>query len=377
MSIVKRHDVVQTGLTIADRKVHIKELEQDKDSWADFQWQERDKLIKDLHTVEVNAVRQHANLAVDHQKMLKAEFNDTWTATVGTTKQATLKVNKKLFRGKHLKLNIVSEGYEIDSFEQEPPTGDDDGDDNHPDGDGDGEQGGDDEQPQISYTSYINITPTSINGFQALKKKWQYFKINKISVKFVSNSANNLSPIVCRYMPPMGKQGDVTKLNIDYITKYGESVGTTCGFVSLHMPPCLVKKGEFDKDNAFQYGENGYCLPNLNKDRMLCSYEDDKFYLDYGTFIFESKNIGTVQNIIAQIHYCIDFYSGYDYECASITEEEDGNKPDDGGNDDGDGDGDDDGNHGKIVPPKGCYKRTFNQTPTIVPTKTKPIQTKK
>ena len=245
MSVVKRHDIVQTGLTIADRKEHVKELEKGRDSWADFPWQDRDKLVKDLHAIEINAVRQHANLAVDHQKMLKAEFTDTWTATVGSTGRQSLKVNKKLFKGKHLKLNIVRDG-------------------------------DDDQQGEETYVSYINLTPTSINGFQSLKKKWQYFKLNKVSVKFVSNSANNLSPIICKYMPPMGRQGDVTKLNVDYITKYGESVGTTSGFVSLHMPPCLVKKGEFDKNNEFKYGDNGYCLPNLNKDRMLCSYEEDK-----------------------------------------------------------------------------------------------------
>ena len=353
MSVVKRHDVVQTGLVIADRKDNVRELEKDKESWADFQWQERDKLIKDLHACEVNAVRQHANLAVDHQKMLKAEFNDTWTATVGATKTAVLRVNKKIFKGKHLDLNIVTD----DDPEVPPEQG------------GDEDQGGNEEQP--TYISMINLTPTSINGFQAMKKKWQYFKINKVSVKFVSNSATNLSPIVCRYMPPMGKQGDVSKLNIDYITKYGESVGTTCGFVSLHMPPCLVKKGEFGENNEFQYGEAGYCLPNLNKDRMLCSYEDDKFYLDYGTFIFESKNIGTVQNIIAQIHYMIDFYSGYDYECAAIAS---GENPDDGGNggDDKPDDGTTPGGDGNSnipdeVPadglhPRGSYAQSFRRT---------------
>ena len=348
MALVKRHDVVQTGLTIADRKEHIKELEKDKDSWADFQWQERDKLIKDLHAVEVNAVRQHANLAIDHQKMLKAEFNDTWTAVVGASSSHgnVLKVNKRPFVGKHLKMNIIHDGED--------------------DAEGEGETGSD-------YITYINLTPTSINGFQALKKKWQYFKINKVSVKFVSNSAQNLSPIVCRYMPPMGKEGDVTKLNADYVTKYAESVGTTSGFVSLHMPPCLVKKGEFDKNNEFKYGENGYCLPNLNKDRMLCSYEEDKFYLDYGTFIFESKNIGTTQNVIAQIHYVIDFYSGYDYESASINPEnpDDPDHPDDGGDDNPD-DGSGAGNEGNSnipddVPddglhPRGSYAKSFRRT---------------
>lgn len=347
MALVKRHDVVQTGLVIADRKDHVRELEKDKESWADFQWQDRDKLIKDLHAVEINAVRQHANLAVDHQKLLKAEFNDTWTAVVGAasgaTVGATLKVNKRKFVGKHLKMRIIHDG--------------EDGEDVEPAKEGD-------------YVTYINLTPTSINGFQALKKKYQYFKINKVSVKFVSNSSTNLSPIVCRYMPPMGKEGDVTKINADYVTKYAESVGTTSGFISLHMPPCLVKKGEFNKDNEFAYGDNGYCLPNLNKDRMLCSYEEDKFYLDYGTFIFESKNIGTTQNVIAQIHYVIDFYTGYDYESASINAENP-DDPDDGGDDNPD-DGSGAGGEGNSnipddVPsdglhPRGSYAKSFRRT---------------
>lgn len=309
MSIVKRHDVVQTSLVMTDRKQRVAELEKGKSSWSEFSWQERNELLKELHTTEINAVRQHANLAVDHQKMLKAEFYDTWTATVGAAKQAVLKVNKKVFNGKHLNLKIVTEDGESD----------------------------DSDKDQAEYVTYINATPTSINGFQALKKKWQYFKINKVSVSFVSNSANNLSPIVCRYMPPMGKEGDVAKLNADYVTKYAESVGTTSGFMSIHCPPCLVKKGEFDKNGEFKYGENGYCLPGLNKDRMLCSYEDDKFYLDYGTFIFESKNIGTTQNIIAKFHYVIDFYSGYDYDSASILDGGDDNGDDTPSGDDDDG----------------------------------------
>ena len=332
MSIVKRHDVIQTGLYISNEKNAVKKIEEGKAAWVDMSAKEREVVLECLHKNEVNGARQHANLAIDHQKMLKAEFQDTWTATIGTT-TTNLRLNKKKFTGRHLKLNLVTENLD-DFFEEgEDTTGGDSA------TGGDSTTGGDTnggEDTTINYITTINITPTSINGFQALKKKYQYFKINKVSIKFVSNSAQNLSPIICRYMPPMGKEGDLDKLNIDYITKYAESVGTTPGFVSLHMPPCLVKKGEFNKENEFQYGENGYCLPNLNKDRMLCSYEEDKFYLDYGTFVLESKNIGTIQNIIAQIHYYIDFYTGYDYECAAIVEGgESGGDDSNGGNDDG------------------------------------------
>ena len=119
----------------------------------------------------------------------------------------------------------------------------------------------------------------------------------------------------------------------------------------------MVKRGEYDQNNAFQYGDNGFCIPNVNKDRMLCSYADDKFYLDYGTFVLESKNIGTIQNIIAQIHYYIDFYTGYDYDSAGAAI----------GDFDGDGEpdaGNDVPGSAQILPPRGCYKRSFKPAPT-------------
>ena len=76
MSIVKRHDVIQTSLLLKSAGKDLEKLEDGKTAWTDFQWKERDLVLKKLHAKEVNAVRQHANLAVDHQKMLKAEFTE-------------------------------------------------------------------------------------------------------------------------------------------------------------------------------------------------------------------------------------------------------------------------------------------------------------
>lgn len=331
MSVVKRHDVIQTGLYIASEKKELHKLEEGRGGWSEMPSRDREILMEVLHKIEVNSIRQHANLAIDHQKLLKAEFNDMWTATVGTV-ASTWRLNKQPFRGPHVELNLETSS----SF---------------------GSGSGDDSQDTSNYISIISLTPSSINGFNAMKRKYQYFKINKISVKFVSNSAQNLAPIICRYMPPMGKDVDYSKLSTDYITKYAESNGTQCGFLSVHVPPCLVKRGEYDQNNAFQYGDNGFCIPNVNKDRMLCSYADDKFYLDYGSFVFENKNIGSQQNIIAQIHYYIDFYTGYDYDSAGAAI----------GDFDGDGEpdaGNDVPGSAQILPPRGCYKRSFKPAPT-------------
>ena len=296
MSIVKRHDVIQTSLLLKSANKDLAKLEEDKHAWSDMEWQERNIILKKLHAKEVNAVRQPANLAIDHQKMLKAEFTETLTTEMGDkTKQGFLS-------GKGKKM----------TFREEP------------------EGGEDDPQPAPTadqYSQVFFLNPNELAGFEALKSKYQYFKINKISVKFVANTANNLSPIICRYLPPLSKVDNLEaldKANIDssFITKVAESAGTNYGFLSIHCPPCLVKIGEYkenaDKEKVFSFGENGFCLPNLCKDRCITDFKDYNQYLDYGYLYFETRNEAKYQSVVIQLHYYIDFYTGYDYEAASI-----------------------------------------------------------
>lgn len=337
MAVVKRHDVIQTGFMIDDRKRDVSDVMKNKHSWSELTWQERDKVIKDLHATEVNDIRQHANLAVDHQKMLKAEYTETWTGTLGERETVT--------KGRKAKRLFV--------FSNPKPDVD--------------------PQPQsvISILG-LELSPKYLSGFQALKNKYQYFKINKISLRFVANSAANLSPIICRYIPPMAKYAnldDMDKdiqsgaLDLEYVTKCAESKGSEYGYTSVHCPPCLIKIGEYDKDGEFSYGANGMCLANLCTDRCICDFATFGQQLDYGAFIFESRNMNE-QSVIAQIHYCVDFYTGIDFEAAAYGES---SWPVDDGEEDG-GD-DDDGDSREVIngtvpgkgPQKGMFKKTYKK----------------
>lgn len=268
MSIVKRHDIIQTSFLLKDVKSKVAQIEKDKNAWTDLGAKEREILLENLHKAELNAIRQHANISIDHQKMLKAEFTET------------------------LSMNITTK----DSYQ-------------------------------------LFVIPQNFNGFRALKNKYQYFKLNKVSVKFVANTANNLSPIVCRYLPPMAKPLDKDNTILtQYITKYAESAGTNWGFCSIHLPPCLIKTGKYGKAvNGVKPFTQEYCYPNLCKDRLITCFEDFDQYLDYGSFIFETRNESN-QSVMIQLHYYIDFYTGYDYEAAAIEKDI---------IDGGDGDGDD------------------------------------
>lgn len=343
MSIVKRHDVVQTSILLKDAKSKVSKIEESKNAWTDMSSKEREVLLENLHKCELNAIRQHANLAVDHQKMLKAEFTETLTTDFGVKKTTGF------LNGKGERMTFRADGEGTD----EPTTAAD-------------------------YYNIFCLNPEAFAGFRALKNKYQYFKLNKVSVKFVANTANNLSPIICKYLPPLAKVDNAStfgemSLDTAFITKYAESAGTNYGFLSVHLPPCLVKVGEYvetaDKEVVFTFGEKGYCLPGLCKDRCVTNFKDFGQYLDYGYLIFETRNISDYQSAVVQIHYYIDFYTGYDYEAAEM-----GATFGPGGDGEGEGDGDDEegkdeGEH--EVPdctpttgpaPKGIVKKTFKKS---------------
>ena len=274
MSIVERHDVIQTSLVINDAKKRIKSIEEDKHAWEELTWQQRDEVIKNIRMININDVRQKANVSVDHQKMLKAEYTETWTGSFGSRQM----VNKKT--GRKMNATFKADGEDVE------------------------------DKSLID----IRIYPQMLAGYQALKNKYQYFKINKVSIKFVANSASNLSPIICRYMPPFIEISKLKTMDPAYMTKYAESAGSNYGYISIHTPGCIIKHGKYS-ESGFSTA-NGFIMPNLCKDRMLCGFESQGMFLDYGYFIFETRNVSDAQSIIAQINYQIDFYTGYDYEAA-------------------------------------------------------------
>ena len=276
MSIVKSHDIIQSSANIRGLKKQLNELQDGKVSAIDFSGQDCERVIKDLNALERLTIRQKASLAISHQKILKAQYTETWNGDLGNGKQTfTDKLGRKL------------------NFSYQPQR-----------------------KSIPSEWIFFPIYPQMLSGYQALKKKYQYFKINKVDIKFVANTANNLSPIICRYMPPIPIVEDLNDIDTRYITKYAESIGSTYGNISIHVPPCLIKKGEYDKVGNFTMGTNGFCMPQLCKDRMITLFEKQQMYLDYGYFIFETRNVSEHQSIIVQLNYQLDFYSGYDYEAA-------------------------------------------------------------
>ena len=208
-----------------------------------------------------------------------------------------------------------------------------------------------------------------MNAFSNLRNRYQYFRINRIAVNFVSNSSNNLSPIICRYIPPTirNRQG-----NPDFYTKVAESAGTHEGYMSIHTPPFLMKKlmRTATETDVFYSVED--VIPELKTGRACCDYNENDWYLDYGAFYFETRNIGVEQNILMRVHYKIDFYTGYDFESYSANEtyapynpylEPEVPENDDDGEDGGDGDDDSEDGNGSSSSTTATSKRIEKRVP--------------
>lgn len=328
MTLLSRSDVVQQALRTRNEKNALRKIEGDKISCKDFTEEESDKLLENLRSLEESRERQKANISIDHQKYLQGDYLDLWTDTLGSQNGSSLKINGRKFQG--LKMyRVINKKIQLHKLK-------------------------DDEPAQTVYYTIIPLTPVNMNAFINLRKKYQYFRINRIAVNFVSNSATNLSPILCRYIPPTirNMQGDA-----NFYTKVAESAGTKEGYMSIHTPPYLMKQLQVTVDEqGKKYYMVNSVIPELKTGRACCDYDENQWYLDFGAFYFETKNQAIQQDILMRVHYKIDFYTGYDYESYIYSpksfpynpyaepekEEDNGGENDDNGEDSGEDDDDDD-----------------------------------
>ena len=289
MTLYSRSDVVQQALRIRNERNDLKKLEEGKVSCKDYSEPEADKLVANLRAIEEDRERQKASISIDHQKFLQGDFLDLWTDTLGGQNGSSLKINGRKFQG--LKMyKVINKKIRLHKLKDDE----------------------EDDSTQPIYYTIIPLTPVNMNAFLNLRRRYQYFRINRIGVNFVSNSATNLSPILCRYIPPTirNMQGDA-----NFYTKVAESAGTKEGYMSIHTPPYLMKQLRVTSDEQ----QNKYYMvdsvvPELKTGRACCDYDESQWYLDYGAFYFETKNQVVQQDIIMRVHYKIDFYTGYDYE---------------------------------------------------------------
>lgn len=298
MSFAARHDVIQTSLHIASVKADIKKKTEGKHAWSEISEADRAAISKDMKVIQRNGAREKFLNSIDHQKVLRSDCMDTWAGSISTKTVSLTRNGKPYFENDFIIKNVFPDVH-----------------------DGEGEGDGDEPAENDVGWNLLRITPSVCTAFEKLKSRYQYFKINKISIRFVSNSKNNLAPIVCKYLPPGNFNVDNFNPNaLDVITKYAESVGPNYGYLSISTPPYLVKRGKYTVTEEEKVWQTTYCDPRLQGSFALCNYAEhaegeEETYLDFGSLIFECRNETTeAQTFVATIKYQIDYYTGLDYE---------------------------------------------------------------
>ena len=159
MSIVDRHDLIQTSIMIQDQKQTIAKIEEGKRSAQDMTTQEKEQILDCLHICEKNDTRQKAAISVSHQIFRKYKSRDQWAGEIKTDDPS-----QSFIKCMNRNINQV---FGTLSAEQDP------------------------QKPEAADYVVLPVNPMNLAGFINLRSKYQYFKIIKINVQFVSNSANN------------------------------------------------------------------------------------------------------------------------------------------------------------------------------------------
>ena len=229
MTVVSQNDDINRAIILRDEMCKINQYLEGKISPDDLTKQEKDTVCKLYRDKIRNELRHTYSLSVDHQIFAKHDFTDTYGIEIKREEQGTL--------------------------------------------------------------FFIDLTPTEVTGFVNLRKKYQYFHVNKISVTFVSNSASNLTPIICKYLPPT--EVDIMKISsdeLDQITKFAESAGSNSGYLSVHNPYYLIQTGkEVTKDNVTEWVLED-TWPILSDQILITNYKKTQ-KVSYGSLIFECKNM--------------------------------------------------------------------------------------
>lgn len=286
------------GMNIQGEKERCKKIIQEKQDWQDISGDQREKILSSQRAQLITADRKNICLTMDHMILDKKEFKDEWIVNFGKSKGRKCSHGGVKCTVRHRILRKAEEG--------------------------------------SGEIAVIPIDPMQVNGFINLRSKYQYFQISKVDIRFSSNKSMNFAPILCKYFPPG------TPIPEDHDPNYFAQLTKTAvakggdAYMSLFKPRCNVQFNIGSVNSSSKTSKATWVeMPYMSNTLMRANYDESRFALDYGYFIFVNRSSDPNQ-ILATTEYKIDFYSGIDMN--NLPESYWGGE---GGDDDGEDGGDD------------------------------------
>ena len=267
MTYIRNKEVVFSILQLKECQAKIDKMTQDAKYWDDMTMEERAQLVYKYKTSMLRKENLDFQATYYSFKQTNVDTYEIFTGSIGKKPSLThVKSNRVLYQSS---------------------------------------------EPSESIT--LDIDLNQIDAFRNMKAQWLYFKLQNVEIEFRNNSKASFIPVICHYLPPCY---ELVYHSTSLVNNAVVASGTSAEVKTIADPCYIVRMVEPGKDldpDADNYHkavrEITYPVSGLQKDMYVANYNLEKMYLDYGKFVFETKNLDNVQDIIITAKFNFNFYT--------------------------------------------------------------------
>lgn len=277
MTYIHNKDIVYEILSWREAKRKINEIIKDSKYWDDLSMEDRDKLVYKYRTKMIRSENLSYMATYYSFKRTEMETVEIFSGTIGKKAQLTqLKTNAKVF-----------------------------------------------ESTEPADAISLNIDLNNIDAFRNMKTQWLYFKLQCVEVEFRNNSKATFIPILCHYLPPCYECVDHT---VSFTNNTVVAAGTkeetktlADPYYIVRMADCGIKLDPAAEDYIENVRKNTFPVSGLQREMYVSNYNTERMYLDYGKFVFTTKNLENTQDVVIKVRFNFvfltyanpeDFYNG-------------------------------------------------------------------
>lgn len=261
MTYIHNKDIAYAVLSLRDVKETINEILKDSKYWDDLSEEDRCKLVYKFRTRMIRGENLEYMATYYSFKRSETETYEIFTGSIG--KKAVLT---------HAKSGI-------DVFQSNDPA----------------------------EAIALNLDLNQVDAFKNMKAQWLYFKLQAVEVEFRNNSKASFIPILCHYLPPCYEY-------VEHATSFTNNTVVASGtkeekktiadpFYVVRFADSGVKLDPSSPDYIDVVRKSTYPVSGLQKNMYVANFNTEKIFLDYGKFVFTTKNLDNIQDIIVRVKF--------------------------------------------------------------------------
>ena len=150
----------------------------------------------------------------------------------------------------------------------------------------------------------LDIDLNDVDAFKNMKSKWLYCKLCSIEIEFRNNSKASFVPILCHYLPPCY---ECVKHSNSFVVNSVIADGTQPTSFVLGNPYYIIRILKPTSDDLNNPRENSIPISGLQRDMFIANYDTTNTFIDFGKFIFYTKNPDVQQDVLINLKLSFKF----------------------------------------------------------------------